>query len=133
MKKVRIVTIVSYNFGNRLQNLALTRVLEKLGCEVKTIPAKKHYKTKKMITMLIKPLVGRKNNWEAFEKRISYDKHLAYDIDVNKIDYFITGSDQVWNPIFPFITKREFLDFAKPEQRVSYAASIAIVERRTLA
>lgn len=126
MKKVRIVTIVSYNFGNRLQNLALTRTLENLDCEVKTVPSKKNYKAKKMVTMLIKPFLGRKNTWEVFEKKISYDKNLAYDIDIDKIDYFITGSDQVWNPKFPFNSKREFLDFAKPEQRIAYAASIAI-------
>ncbi len=126
MKKVRIVTIISYNMGNRLQNLALTRILQNLGCEVKTIPSRKNYKRRKMVKMLIKPILGKANNWEKFERKISYDRKLANNINVDKIDYFIAGSDQIWNPLFPFNTSREYLEFARPEQRIAYAASIGL-------
>ena len=45
---------------------------------------------------------------------------------VNSFDFFVAGSDQVWNPLFDFIGDREFLTFAKPEQRIAYAASIGL-------
>lgn len=46
---------------------------------------------------------------------------LADDYDV-----FIAGSDQVWNPGFRYGCPTDFLRFARPEQRVSYAASIGV-------
>ena len=40
----------------------------------------------------------------------------------------VVGSDQVWNPAFTQVNAEWFLSFAKPEQRVAYAASIGIPE-----
>lgn len=37
MKKIAIVTIVTINYGNRLQNYALQNVLEKQGFSVSTL------------------------------------------------------------------------------------------------
>lgn len=45
-----------------------------------------------------------------------------------KYDYFITGSDQVWNPHYNFIGTSDLLAFAKPEQRISYSASFGVDE-----
>ena len=45
MKKIGIITLNGYfNFGNRLQNYALTKILEEKGFEVYTIWYK-NYKT----------------------------------------------------------------------------------------
>lgn len=41
-------------------------------------------------------------------------------------DYFITGSDQVWNPNFRGGSYIDFLTFAPPSKRVSYAASFGV-------
>ncbi len=41
---------------------------------------------------------------------------------------FVVGSDQVWNPAFTQANPEWFLSFAKPEQRVAYAASIGVPE-----
>lgn len=46
---------------------------------------------------------------------------------VDEYDYFITGSDQVWNPYFAGRFD-EFLLFAPTEKRLSYAASISAPE-----
>lgn len=127
-KEVRIVTIVDRNYGNRLQNLALTRYIEKLGCNVKTLELRKYYKIKCMIKLFLNPLLGKGNEWEKFEKLIHYDRKLASEINPDKVDYFIAGSDQIWNPRFVFLSKREFLYFAKPEQRISYAGSFGVTE-----
>lgn len=53
---------------------------------------------------------------------------VIYDInDAEKYDYYITGSDQVWNPSFSFINKHYFLDFTPDNaKRISYAASIGL-------
>ena len=45
----------------------------------------------------------------------------------SEYDYFITGSDQVWNPYFN-CTEDEFLTFAPKQKRISYAASIGVSE-----
>lgn len=42
------------------------------------------------------------------------------------IDFFITGSDQLWNPYYGG-RGYEFLTFAPPEKRLSYAASIGVM------
>lgn len=46
---------------------------------------------------------------------------------VHEYDYFIVGSDQVWNPHFSDL-KHCFLFFAPPEKRIAYAASISCPE-----
>ena len=53
---------------------------------------------------------------------------VIYDInDAEKYDYYITGSDQVWNTSFPFVNEHYFLDFVpQGAKRISYAASIGI-------
>lgn len=38
-------------------------------------------------------------------------------------DFFVAGSDQIWNLQIPDADSRYFLPFARPEQRCSYAAS----------
>jgi hypothetical protein len=41
-------------------------------------------------------------------------------------DYYIIGSDQVWNPFFGVPTPYDFLSFAPKEKRVSYSASFGV-------
>lgn len=51
--------------------------------------------------------------------------NLQRRIEERKIDFFITGSDQVWNPKWD----RKgyfFLNFAHPNQRLSFAASFGV-------
>lgn len=44
----------------------------------------------------------------------------------SKFDFFITGSDQVWNCTIGRASGIDFLTFADPSQRVAYAASISL-------
>ncbi len=125
-RKVGIITIISYNYGNRLQNYALSKVLSDMGYVVSTVPTKKNYRIKKNISWLLKPLLRKPNNWECFERKIPYANKTYDKLNISKYDFFIAGSDQIWNPYFRSNSKREFLFFAKPEQRISYAASIGI-------
>lgn len=48
-------------------------------------------------------------------------EHLA-----EEYDYFIVGSDQVWNPNFRHMSPIDFLTFANKNQRIAYAPSFGV-------
>ncbi|WP_294469620.1 polysaccharide pyruvyl transferase family protein [uncultured Ruminococcus sp.] len=147
MKKVAIITITTgQNYGNKLQNYALQKSLQDLHFDVYTL---KHKRTsdlfinksisvaKTIIKIIIKRPYNRikKNRIKCFKEFgnrsiIFSDYTLSFNNYpkglTNKYDYFIAGSDQVWNAGFQVINeelKNYLLQFAKPEQRVAYAAS----------
>lgn len=130
-KKIGIYTITSFNYGNRLQNYALQTTLEKLGFDVYTVPSKSRpLFLKKLIPLL--NIIRRKNTaWNRFSLLINWAPFTVMDTHsskAEKFDYFIAGSDQIWNPNFPFVSDKYFLSFVSYEKRISYAASIGISE-----
>lgn len=73
------------------------------------------------------------NAWEASRVALIksfLEKHVSikYNVDFSNIadsyDYFIVGSDQVWNPYFADFEKM-FIKFAPKSKSISYAASIS--------
>lgn len=50
-------------------------------------------------------------------------KDIKKYIDISEYDFFFAGSDQIWNPDFAG-ADFFFLDFAEPEQRIAFTASI---------
>ena len=76
------------------------------------------------------------NAWEAARNagiKSFVDRYIPmrYNVDFAKVadeyDYFVTGSDQVWNPYFADLEKL-FIKFAPREKRIAYAASISCPE-----
>ena len=76
------------------------------------------------------------NAWEAARNAVIksfVDRYIPmrYDVDFTRVadeyDYFVTGSDQVWNPYFADLEKL-FIKFAPGGKRISYAASISCPE-----
>lgn len=152
-KKIGIITLHGYkNYGNRLQNFALIRVLEKMGYEVETVVIK-NTSTKKMIKNFVRHVIEmgknltsilRNNNsneikkvyetqrtesFKSFSKK--YLKEKFYTIinnnensNLKKYDFFITGSDQVWNALDLSNLNKYFLSFTEPKKRIAYAPSI---------
>lgn len=146
--KVGIVTITELdNFGNRLQNFALQQVVRELGHEVDTIPNLIIYKRRR--NALHK---SARKVYGLFQWVLHKDRHILSDLDkqasfhrfdaeffsfskfYSTIDYipknldaaydaFIAGSDQIWNSHFTFNFAFNFLAFAQPYKRISYAAS----------
>lgn len=53
------------------------------------------------------------------------DDNIPRDLG-NKFDYFIIGSDQVWNPNFRHGSSIDFLTFAPEHKRIAYAPSFGI-------
>lgn len=152
--KVAIITINSENYGNRLQNYATHRLLENLGFEVETMKnyTNQKYPNEKSIKSQVKRLIGciyektlilsiRKLNIITRSKKFKnftekYIKQSKYIINNNEIpknidkeyDYFVCGSDQIWNPEFYFNSEVDFLTFAPKGKKIAYAASFGISE-----
>ncbi len=131
-KKVAIVTIISRNYGNRLQNFALQQYLKSIGVKAETIPIRKK-NIYSYIKLIIKTIFIREDyniSWEWFDRKIKWSKYIPQSNKniSQKYDYFIAGSDQIWNYKFECNSQREFLPFAKSNQKIAYAASIGLDE-----
>lgn len=136
------------NYGNVLQNYALQEVLRQFG-EVESLwhstdnfmPCTWYQpKWKNLIKIII--------NWKGYRNKIFSDIHSMEILRQGKIkdwciryickknvtgqlsciandyDFFVVGSDQVWNPYYPEL-EHCFLFFAPSEKRIAYAASIS--------
>ena len=135
--RIAMLTLNVYdNYGNMLQKYALYRTLKKFADFVEVLW---QYDTKMFYphSLEMNPsLVGnirdeafkcvRENKFKEFnDANICTRFDLPYLEDIaDEYDFFVVGSDQVWNP--QFRVPGRFLDFAPPEKRIAYAASIAI-------
>ena len=144
MKKIGILTINDdFNLGNRLQNYALQEILKKYKVKVETIINKKYKFGIEFIVERIKifmkkiliiiPRFKRYNNFIKFNQNINFSKYKIDQYHIpekigNEYDYFVTGSDQVWNPNFGRMSNIDFLTFAPKEKRNSFSASFGISE-----
>lgn len=143
MKKVGIITINDYdNYGNRLQNYAVQKILNDNNIEAVTL---KNYPTlntkekyvlrvckfyiKKVIDKLKKTEhIERKKCFNEFNKNIKFANKIVnpYSKISEDYDFFLVGSDQVWNPNLGGLSEVSLLNFAKDEQKVSFSASFGI-------
>lgn len=151
MKKVGIITLTgNSNFGNKLQSYALNKVISNMGNDTYTIKnyqitnnrdktIKDYLKDIKNKCLEVKGYilkkdcrkeVKRKKVFTKFDRNIRYYKKvitLKKSKEFNcKFDYFIVGSDQVWNPKYNSLSPVELLEFADEKKRNSYAASFGI-------
>lgn len=134
--KVAIITIVSKNYGNRLQNYALQSVLEILGYSVETLQRESKPKSIKQYMKTIAQILLQTKGYKfkKFDKKIHFaESAVTRDSYPDNIDKqyksFIVGSDQVWNPYYDFVAgKCDFLTFARDDQKISYAASFGVSE-----
>lgn len=152
MKKVGIVTIYDRvpNYGNRLQNYAVQCILESLDLDVctycfegKTISYKDI--VKHMIHVITRyKLASDKFIWTYEYKRKkafdNFNKRFIHTVYKNKItkqlkleqDFFVVGSDQVWNPNWydnnPLKKDAFLLTFADSDQKICFAPSFGVDE-----
>ena len=159
-RKVGIVTLHGYhNYGNKLQNYAMHKVLSDFGFTTDTLilhkqlhffstiqnrfkmifrqsPSKsieiviKRFKPKRYSKEDEKLVNSRTDIFKQFSKDYLSEKFLKLDIDnvakINKeYNYFVTGSDQVWNPVYISNMEKYFLTFADKSKRVEYAPSFS--------
>lgn len=147
--KVGIVTITELdNFGNRLQNYALQETLKSLGVEVETIPNYITYRYRRETKRILKEIyeglryrnriklsdILKQIRFSKFDKKyfdfskyFSEINYISEELDCN-FDYFVAGSDQIWNPYFSFNYDFNFLKFCSPSKRIVYSASFGVDE-----
>lgn len=138
--KIGIITINdNRNLGNRLQNFAVQKILSEIDSDfnIETIKNSNRIGRKETCLRRIKNFLrdaryfGRTKNFALFNKNIKKTKN-CYDAskDNNKLaesyDYFLVGSDQVWNPYMGWLNSIDLLSFAKPEQRIAFSASFGV-------
>lgn len=135
MKRVAIMTIESLNYGNRLQNYALQQVLRQQECSVETLHRSSIYCNIPIWKKCIQDILQTKRaKFRKFDSYINFAGLVIgrddYPNDISdRYDYFIAGSDQVWNPYYDFVAgKCDFLKFARNSQKISYAASFGVSE-----
>lgn len=147
MRKVGIITIFNLNnYGNRLQAYALSKVIEKLNCKVSQVRycgndiklmLKEFIKKNRVLLNLFyfcegilkgKKLTQAIKNCKRFDLFAVFSKKFKSEImfSEQRFDYYICGSDQIWNPYFGEL--RYFAPFAAKEKRISYAASFGVSE-----
>ncbi len=158
MKKILTITCHNvYNHGATLQQMALLVYLKSLNFDAKTINYKpkylsNHYKlwlvnnekfekniflkfiylSLKLPSRLLERV--RKNNFDQFEKKYldvlpqKYSTNKELKNNLPEADFYITGSDQVWNSFFDNGKDPAFyLDFVPDNKpKIAYAASFAI-------
>ena len=128
MKKIGIVTLNGYkNYGNRLQNYALEEFLRSLDYDVETIWITNLKKYLKELYCRNCRFNKDKIRFYKFYKFSKKNNSIRYFFRKNNIsknyDYFVLGSDQVWNYEFETFCDDMFLSFSDREKNIAYAAS----------
>lgn len=138
-----------YNYGNLLQNYALQQILLQYADTVATIwHEPDNFLPRTGLPFTWKDSIKFILNWKDYrhtylKKHLGCemvrqgklkdwsDRYIQTRLGVKNLkdiaedyDYFVVGSDQVWNPYFGDL-KNNFLSFAPFEKRIAYAASIA--------
>ncbi len=137
--RIAQITLNGYdNYGNILQKYALYYTLKKFADSVDVLwdPATKSF-LPYWLELHRNDEGNRKDTAFAAVRQYKIKEFLdanistRYDIPyledlADEYDFFVIGSDQVWNPEFKVPDR--FLEFAPPEKRIAYAASIVVPE-----
>lgn len=144
--KTAIVTIndPNPNYGNRLQNYAVNKVLEEKNMSTTTLYVERQINIKDRIKNIVNKMTfycftQDKKLWKlCYYKRIKFynfnkkyikSKHIkSFKNLSNQYNYFVVGSDQVWNPSWYDENKKKayLLSFAKSEQKICFSPSFGI-------
>lgn len=149
--RIGIVTLFgNFNYGNRLQNYALHTVLSQMGHDVDTLVTlekssalksifhKFFEKENGAIRLRTKKEHGRDAAFSKFTDsliptRIISTNGSGLSTQLNdEYDYFVVGSDQVWNPLWwgdsleCRCANDYLLQFADANKRVAYSASFGL-------
>lgn len=146
--KIGIVTIndPNPNYGNRLQNYAVDRVLKNLGADTTTLYVENQHSLSQWLKHFIHIItfykfkknaefyhlvITKKNKFLKFNDAHIRCRHIkSFSSLKSQYDFFVIGSDQVWNPSWFDDKKKEayLLTFADPEQKICFSPSFGIDE-----
>lgn len=132
------------NYGNKLQNYAVQEVMKKLGYDTEVIYIQSSKsKAKQLMKYLVyqtplrlikhtstksQLLFKREQAFMKFCKQYITEKRYRSVEQIQDMDVFVVGSDQVWSPRFMNATNQElyFASFAKPEQKLCFSPSFGL-------
>ena len=143
MRNIYILTFQNaLNFGAVFQCTALYRTVSRIGnCSVLDYRCRKIEDSYRLFSVkypLRKNIYGMLAAPVIWKKRALFDEYLEKNIRRSKTyrnpdelkkekwnaeDVFICGSDQIWNTELTGFDKTYFLDFAKNNKKISFAAS----------
>ena len=151
MKKNKIICITTFcewtSYGSIMQAIGLKKTLKSIGFDSfiarskAALPSNIDFSFR--ITLNPKLLIKNILNLFLFKhtrkRYFSCNKFIRDNVDciyyneyevlkrhVPEADFYLTGSDQVWNPAL--CSPTFFLDFVKDRERLSYAASMGLTE-----
>ena len=143
--KAGIVSLYgNFNYGNRLQSYAAQEILSELGFDTEVIciqPFKKRIydimldvyfsKWAQIIirsSITLKNKYKRKKSFEQFNRQFINTKKYVSIAKIKDADFFVLGSDQVWNPKRYDKIRKElfFLTFTEDRKKVCFAPSFGI-------
>lgn len=111
------------NYNKTLFSKLKKKTFQELITKILKIRKSKVYKCAYKIKMERFKQFTSKNIIES--NYIISEESIPNDIS-NQFDYFIVGSDQVWNPIYRKGSSIDFLTFAPREKRIAYAPSFGV-------
>ncbi len=145
MKTATITFHASHNYGSNLQAYALQQVVKSLGHDNKIINLRTErqndlytvFTKRKGIKYLIKNLshllyyFPLKRAYIKFEEFINNELELTDEYRTEEelknaylqFDYFIAGSDQIWNPVPADFDWSYYLTFVEKGRKIAYAPS----------
>ncbi len=143
--RVGIVSLYgTFNYGNRLQSYAAQEVLRALGCETEVVyiqstkayfreVAKKIYFSK-LLRKIIRPRFtdiqkyNRQRSFEKFNSKYITTRRYSSVHSIQDEDFFVLGSDQVWNPKRYDAVKKQlfFLTFTESYKKVCFSPSFGL-------
>ena len=146
MKKILIISISdNNNYGNRLQNYAMQKVLKNKNFIVTTLWNQTYKDTmfvrfKKIIKFILKKTIFKNDSrGERYNCFSNFTNQYINNTDIVKpgfsltklnkqYDYYVIGSDQIWNYNFrnKYFGILEFGRFDNSSKCISYSASIGI-------
>lgn len=147
MRVAQITPNGYFNYGNILQKFALQHTLKKFADHVETlwnsdriifsetdlkavsshscVINKERRDWEKKFTCFEAVRQSKFKDFENLYIKTRFDIPYLEDL-VDEYDFFVIGSDQVWNP--KWIKSYSFLNFVPREKRIAYAASIGAPE-----
>lgn len=156
MKKIGTITFhSSYNYGSHLQAYALQEFIKKISNEpidykiinLRTQTQKNMYKNvfeRKGTKNFLKKIILLKQKKDLFKKADNFEKFLNEKLQVTKeyntydelmnenfdYNYYISGSDQLWNLNARDFDWSNYLEFVKKGKKISYSASFGPIAQR---
>lgn len=149
--RIGIVTLFgNFNYGNRLQNYALHTVLSQMGHDVDTLVTLENTSALKSV---FHKFFEKENGAIRLRTKGEHDRDAAFSKFTDSLiptrivasngsgiptqlndeyDYFVVGSDQVWNPLWwgdsleCRCANDYLLQFADASKRVAYSASFGL-------